>query len=294
MNTQDIKIAQLVRRRALLSAFSDSDQQQALNDAEMLRFEKGGKKAQIGEIRTHAGKQMQKTENGWIPVKNTGNSSQKQEKHPGYKTDTLGTKRSFKDGTLHSFNDEPALITVDGHMVWSKNGKRHRDGDKPAIVYEDGKQEYYQNGKLHRESGPAVIHPDGAEDYYLKGKKVKADGQGKPTASTINTNSRVKQASSQTSAKTSGIIKGDETELDSLISEELHPFLKDAGAKIKGSFEDSDEITIKDASGKKYSIYTDYDLEDSLRKYKQIAKSFDRTIDYSFDEDTRKYTIKLK
>ena len=50
-----------------------------------------------------------------------------------------------ENGLLHSFNDEPAVIT--SHVKqWYKNGKLHRDGKLPAVEYENGDVKYYING----------------------------------------------------------------------------------------------------------------------------------------------------
>ncbi len=78
-----------------------------------------------------------------------------------------------KNGKLHSFNDEPAVYTEDGHKEWYKDGKLHRDNDKPAVQNKEGFEMYYQNGKRHRANGkPAVIFPDGSSEYWIEGKTM--------------------------------------------------------------------------------------------------------------------------
>ena len=56
--------------------------------------------------------------------------------------------RSYDElGSLHSFDDKPAVIYIDGTKVWRKNGEFHRDNDKPAIVYPGGLKKWYVNNK---------------------------------------------------------------------------------------------------------------------------------------------------
>jgi hypothetical protein len=65
---------------------------------------------------------------------------------------------TYKDGELHSYNDEPAIEYITGEKYWYKNGKKHRDNNLPAIETSDSK-EWYQDGKLHRSNDlPAVIN----------------------------------------------------------------------------------------------------------------------------------------
>ena len=98
---------------------------------------------------------------------------------------------TYKNGVLHSYNDDPAIINE--YIQWYKNGKRHREGDLPAVISEyieewwmNGKrhregdkpavisgdrQEWYKNGKLHREGDlPAVISGD-RQEWWMNGKR---------------------------------------------------------------------------------------------------------------------------
>lgn len=62
------------------------------------------------------------------------------------KINGLGTKLWYNSqGQLHRING-PALIRMDGHMVW------------------------YRNGKWHNEFGPAVIWADGTEWWFIDGE----------------------------------------------------------------------------------------------------------------------------
>jgi antitoxin component YwqK of YwqJK toxin-antitoxin module len=76
----------------------------------------------------------------------------------------------YKNGELHSYNDEPAINFKDGHQEWYKNGLLHRDSDLPAIVSHNGRKEWYQNGQLHRETDlPASINKKGDQKWYKHG-----------------------------------------------------------------------------------------------------------------------------
>lgn len=75
------------------------------------------------------------------------------------------------DGKLHSINDEPAEVRVNGSRMWYFNGKKHRDGDKPAGVWANGTQRWYIYGKRHRDGDkPAEILADGTQRWFINGK----------------------------------------------------------------------------------------------------------------------------
>ena len=81
-----------------------------------------------------------------------------------------GYKAWFKNGELHSFDDEPAIIHRNGDKYWYKNEVLHRDGDLPAYIGINGVKQYYKNGKLHRDNDlPAVIDIDRDKWYYKNG-----------------------------------------------------------------------------------------------------------------------------
>jgi len=83
------------------------------------------------------------------------------------------TKRTFKDGKLHSYDDKPISYLLDD--VWYDNGLVHRDNG-PAVVRFDGMKRYYKHGKPHRELGQPVIEfPDGSE-VYMTDEKIHRDG----------------------------------------------------------------------------------------------------------------------
>jgi hypothetical protein len=86
--------------------------------------------------------------------------------------DKNGNTFFYKDGKIHSYNDEPAIIFSDGTKHWYKDGKLHREDDLPAGVYFNGDLYYYHLGERHRYDGPAVILVDGTELYYWHGLKV--------------------------------------------------------------------------------------------------------------------------
>ena len=53
-----------------------------------------------------------------------------------------------KQELLHSPNDKPAVIWLNGSKEWYKYGQRHRDNDKPAIIFPSGKKQWWVNGEL--------------------------------------------------------------------------------------------------------------------------------------------------
>ena len=100
--------------------------------------------------------------------------------------------KTYGNGLLHSFNDEPAAIRIDGICTWYLNGKIHRENkpaiisseyklwylndklhrvDGPAVICQNGYMAWYLNGKLHRVNGPAVIESDGTTEYWLNGQR---------------------------------------------------------------------------------------------------------------------------
>ena len=83
-------------------------------------------------------------------------------------------KAWYKEGELHRDGDEPAVIDSNGRKVWYKEGKRHREGDEPAIIFSDGTKAWYKEGELHRDGDePAVIDSDGRKVWYKEGKREK-------------------------------------------------------------------------------------------------------------------------
>jgi len=83
---------------------------------------------------------------------------------------------TYKNGLLHSFNDEPAAS--DGiYILWYKDGKIHRENDLPALVdLEQLIQKWYKNGKIHREGDlPAVINVKSDIQWWCKDGKLHRD-----------------------------------------------------------------------------------------------------------------------
>ena len=79
-----------------------------------------------------------------------------------------GTVLYYKNDLLHR-EDGPALVTQDKTQVWYKNGEVHSYDNQPAIVSVDGFKSWYDTGIRHRSDGPAVIHPDGKLSFYYFG-----------------------------------------------------------------------------------------------------------------------------
>jgi antitoxin component YwqK of YwqJK toxin-antitoxin module len=80
---------------------------------------------------------------------------------------------TYKNGLLHSFNDEPAIIN-DIYKLWYKDGKIHRENDLSALVnLEQSIQKWYKNGKIHREGDlPAVINVKCDLQWWCKYEKL--------------------------------------------------------------------------------------------------------------------------
>lgn len=67
-------------------------------------------------------------------------------------SDSYGT---FKDGKLHSINDEPSFVSRDASL---------------------GRKDWHKNGKRHRKTGPAVVNKSTNEEfYYLDGVSFKKE-----------------------------------------------------------------------------------------------------------------------
>jgi hypothetical protein len=62
--------------------------------------------------------------------------------------DIYGNIFYYKDDQLHSYNDEPALISAEGDMYWC------------------------ENDKLHRLTGPAKISHIGLKTYFIDGSPI--------------------------------------------------------------------------------------------------------------------------
>lgn len=84
---------------------------------------------------------------------------------------------TYRNGLLHSINDEPAIVLSDGTCQWYKNGQMHRDPNpitgitKPAAVYPDGTKMWYKHGERHRDNDePAVEDSNGCYSWYKNGK----------------------------------------------------------------------------------------------------------------------------
>lgn len=78
--------------------------------------------------------------------------------------------RTYLNGVLHSFDDQPAIITGNGNQYWFRYGMQHRDNDLPAVIHANGTHEWYQLGKLHRtDDKPAIIHINGNQYWYQLG-----------------------------------------------------------------------------------------------------------------------------
>lgn len=114
-----------------------------------------------------------------------------------------GTAKQYKNGLLHSKDDQPSIIShLGAEQEWHEKGLRHRESDKPAVISDNGRflkwytkgqlhrggdlpayirqkrAEWYNQDKLHRLYGPAVLvlagdHPSQIkEEYWIDGIKL--------------------------------------------------------------------------------------------------------------------------
>ncbi len=79
-----------------------------------------------------------------------------------------GTVLYYKNDLLHR-EDGPAMVTKDKTQVWYKNGNVHSYNNNPAIITQDGFKAWYDTGIRHRSDGPAIINPDGTLSFYYLG-----------------------------------------------------------------------------------------------------------------------------
>jgi len=80
--------------------------------------------------------------------------------------------KTYKNGLLHSFNDEPAIVYAD-RSEWYSNGKLHRVG-KPAICYVNGDCKYYKKNRLHSyDDLPAIKNTNGDCEWYIMDERVR-------------------------------------------------------------------------------------------------------------------------
>jgi hypothetical protein len=79
------------------------------------------------------------------------NSTLVKKLEPEYVVDKYGDKRSFNsNGNMHSFDDNPAVISKNGNKFWFKDGLLHRDNDLPAVILNNGDKEWWVNDKRIR------------------------------------------------------------------------------------------------------------------------------------------------
>lgn len=79
-----------------------------------------------------------------------------------------GTILYFKDDKLHR-EDGPAMITTEGLKAWYRNGELHSYNNEPALTDPDGFRAWYDTGVRHRSDGPAIINSDGSVVFYYLG-----------------------------------------------------------------------------------------------------------------------------
>lgn len=86
-----------------------------------------------------------------------------------------GARRIVVDsrGLLHSDLGDgiivPAVVTSRGGRCWYRNGSLHSWNDEPSFVQEDGSRFWHCDGALHRVGGPAIIWNNGLEEWWNNG-----------------------------------------------------------------------------------------------------------------------------
>lgn len=90
-----------------------------------------------------------------------------------------GTEEHYRNGLLHSYDDQPAVVSSTGEREWRRDGVPHRDGDQPAKILADGSLFYLTDGQLHRDDDqPAVVSPSGRTEYWVNGVRHRAIADG--------------------------------------------------------------------------------------------------------------------
>lgn len=77
--------------------------------------------------------------------------------------------QTFRNGLLHSFDDEPASVGPYGEQLWYRDGVIHRSDDKPAYKFQN-LQVWFCNGLVHRaDDKPAIVFTDRFSVWYRDG-----------------------------------------------------------------------------------------------------------------------------
>ena len=79
----------------------------------------------------------------------------------------------YNDGS-HTRN---VAVEAGDAVGWLESRLIHRDGDKPAVIGVDGFLMWYKNGLRHRLAGPAVIDSNNKFEWWFKGKKISVKSQ---------------------------------------------------------------------------------------------------------------------
>ena len=83
-----------------------------------------------------------------------------------------GTIHTVLNNKLHSFNDNPSCMHLNGDLAWFKYGKRHRGNDFPAYTKVIGFKSWFWNGERHREDNlPAIEYSSGKKVWYNHGTR---------------------------------------------------------------------------------------------------------------------------
>ena len=88
---------------------------------------------------------------------------------------TNSKTKTYLNGRLHSFNDQPAVEHTDGSKYWYKYGNCHRGNDLPAVENANGTKYWYWNGYRHRCDQPAVVYANGTKEWCCYGRYHRDD-----------------------------------------------------------------------------------------------------------------------
>lgn len=89
-------------------------------------------------------------------------------------TRTISVTTYYKNGLIHRDNEQPAVISDDGHIGRYTNGKPHCTFG-PAIVHSCGNELYFYEGQLHNDCGAAVKYNNGYREYWVWGERWHRD-----------------------------------------------------------------------------------------------------------------------
>ncbi len=79
----------------------------------------------------------------------------------------LSSRELFSSTTRKLIDFSGRVVTKSGSIKTYKNGKLHSDNDDPAIIFSTGSKVWYLEGKKTRIGGPAETYSDGRIRWWL-------------------------------------------------------------------------------------------------------------------------------